>query len=229
MKSLASYLTHAQRKWRSGLAAIAAVLLIATCCLSASAQSGAGSIQGTVTDSTGAVVPGATIHVVNQATGVAANTTSNGVGFYQVPDLFTGTYTVSVTALNMKTQVQTTDLLANQTRVINPVMSAGTVSQQVTVKADLVQLTNTENGTIGTTLENQRISQLPMNGRNVLTLAANSVPGLEGGELDVGLEYQGMEYVADGVALDNDSFGGQQNGTEPCCRTRIQSRRFRST
>ncbi len=211
MKSLASYLTHAQRKWRSGLAAIAAVLLIATCCLSASAQSGAGSIQGTVTDSTGAVVPGATIHVVNQATGVAANTTSNGVGFYQVPDLFTGTYTVSVTALNMKTQVQTTDLLANQTRVINPVMSAGTVSQQVTVKADLVQLTNTENGTIGTTLENQRISQLPMNGRNVLTLAANSVPGLEGGELDVGLEYQGMEYVADGVALDNDNFGGQQN------------------
>ncbi len=79
------------------------------------------------------------------------------------------------------------------------------------MKADLVQLTNTEIGAIGTTLENQRINQLPMNGRNVLTLAANSVPGLEGGELDVGLEYQGMEYVADGVALDNDNFGGQQN------------------
>ena len=45
----------------------------------------------------------------------------------------------------------------------------------------------------------------------MLTLAANSVPGLEGGELDAGLEYQGMEYVADGVALDNDNFGGQQN------------------
>ncbi|MGB8844087.1 MAG: carboxypeptidase-like regulatory domain-containing protein [Terracidiphilus sp.] len=203
--------TRAFHKWRAYIFTIVAVLGLVADTSAVYGQSGAGSIQGTVTDSTGAVIPGASIHIANQATGVASDTKSNAVGFYQVPELFTGTYTVTVTAPNMKTEVQTTDLLANQTRVINPVMSAGTVSQQVTVKADLVQLTNTESGVIGTTLENQRINQLPMNGRNVLTLAANSVPGLEGGELDVGLEYQGMEYVADGVALDNDNFGGQQN------------------
>ena len=62
------------------------------------AQSGIGSIQGTVTDSTGAVMPGATVHVLNKATGVASATTTNSVGFYQVPGLLTGNYEVSVTA-----------------------------------------------------------------------------------------------------------------------------------
>jgi hypothetical protein len=198
-------------KWRACVSVIVAVLALVASSSAIYGQSGAGSIQGTVTDSTGAVIPGASIHIINTATNVASDTKSNDVGFYQVPDLFTGTYTVTVTAPNMKAEVQTTELEANQTRVINPVMTPGAVSQQVDVKADLVQLTNTETGMIGATIENQRINQLPMNGRNVLTLAANSVPGLEGGELDVGLEYQGMEYVADGVALDNDNFGGQQN------------------
>lgn len=178
---------------------------------SAKAQSGAGSIQGTITDPTGAVLPEAAIHVVNQATGVVADTKSNNVGFYQVPGLFTGTYTVTISAFGMKTYNQTIELLVNQIAVINAVMSPGAVTQQISVTANLVQLTNTENGTITSTLENQRISQLPTNGRSLLTLAANSVPGLEGGDLDVGVLYQGFEYVADGVPLNNDNFGGQQN------------------
>ncbi len=188
-----------------------AILGFAMGCLSASAQSGAGSIQGTVADSSGAVVPGASVHVVNQATGVAASTTSNGVGFYQVPDLFTGTYTVTISAPGMRAYSQTIDLLVAQIAVINAQMVPGAVTQQVNVKADLVQLTDTENGTVSSTLESQRINQLPMNGRSLLTLAANSVPGLEGGDEDVGMEPQGFEYVADGVPLDNDNFGGQNN------------------
>src|SRR5258708_39393058 len=52
------------------------------------AQSGAGSIQGTVQDATSAGVPGASVHVVNQATGVAIDTTSNTSGFYSVPGFF---------------------------------------------------------------------------------------------------------------------------------------------
>ena len=69
------------RKWNKPVLAIAAVLGLAMCCLPAVAQSGAGSIQGTVTDSTGAVIPGATIKVVNLATNVATTTKSNNVGF----------------------------------------------------------------------------------------------------------------------------------------------------
>ena len=91
MTNLASY-------WKRTFLAIAVVLGIALCCSTAIAQSGAGSIQGTVTDSTGAVIPGASIHVVNQGTNIAVDTKSNAVGFYQIPDLFTGTYVVTVTA-----------------------------------------------------------------------------------------------------------------------------------
>ena len=78
MKDLASY------SKRTFLVMIV-MLGIALYCSTATAQSGAGSIQGTVTDSTGAVIPGASIHVVNQGTGIAADTKSNAVGFYEFP------------------------------------------------------------------------------------------------------------------------------------------------
>jgi Carboxypeptidase regulatory-like domain len=199
------------RAWHSTIVLLTVALGAFLFSANVLAQSGAGSIQGTVTDPTGARIPGASIHVVNQATGVAADTKSNGVGFYQVPDLFTGTYTVKVSTPGMKTFVQTIDLLVAQIAVINAKMSPGAVTQQINVNANLVQLTNTENGTISSTLDAQRISQLPMNGRNLITLAADTVPGLAGGVSDQGLEDQGFEYVADGVPLNNDNFGGQNN------------------
>lgn len=173
------------------------------------AQSGAGAIQGTVVDATGAVIPGAAIHVVNNATGVAANTKSNGVGFYQVPGLFTGTYTVTVTAPNMKTYKVSIELQVAQAALIDPVMAAGSVTEQVEVASDLIQLTTFDNGTISSTLENDRISQLPMNGRTLLALAGMTTPGLEGnGQRANGLMGEALEYVQDGAPLSNRNFGG---------------------
>ena len=198
-------------RWRVLLLAAVAAVGSVICGPAAMAQSGAGSIQGTVTDSTGAVIPGASIRVVNQATKVAAAAKSNNVGFYQVPSLFAGTYIVTVSAPDMKTYVRTIQLLVSQTAVINPVMMPGAVTQQVTVTGNTLQLTDTTSGAISSTLENQRISQLPMNTRNLLTLAGDTVPGLEGGSRDNGLMPEATEYVADGVPLDNDNFGGQTN------------------
>jgi Carboxypeptidase regulatory-like domain len=113
MNDLASFLTRTLREWNAPILAIAAALSLALACSNALAQSGAGSIQGTVTDATGAVMPGASIHVVNQATGVAVDTKSNSVGFYQVPSLFTGMYVVSITAPGMKTYKQNIELRSN--------------------------------------------------------------------------------------------------------------------
>lgn len=193
---------------------IATAIVLAICGLEAMAQSGAGSIQGTVTDATGAVISGATIHVVNLATGVATDTKSNSVGFYQMPSLFTGTYSVTVTAQAMKTYQVTVELQVDQHAVIDPVMSAGAVSQQVTVAANVEQLTTKDSGTVGTVLESQRINQLPMNGRIVANLvqmvtpgAVNSAYGGPGSRVD-GLEGEGMDWVADGVTLTNRQFGG---------------------
>ena len=192
---------------------IAAGLALILCCSIAFAQSGAGSIQGTVEDATNAVIPKATIQVVNQATNVTVATRSNNVGFYQVPGLFAGTYTVTVTAPGMKTYKRTIQLLVAQTAVINPVMSAGAITQQVTVAANAVQLTTTNNGVISSTLENARINQLPMNGRSLLTLTGETTPGLEnGGQRVNGLDPAALEYVIDGVTTTQLLNGGEHDG-----------------
>jgi hypothetical protein len=212
MKNLASLMTRTFHLWNVPMLAIVAIIGLALCCSGAFGQSGAGSIQGTVTDSTGAVLPGATIHVVNQGTNVSTDTKASGVGFYQVPELFTGTYSVTVTAPNMKTYKTTIELLVAQEAVINPVMTAGAVTQQVEVAANAVQLTTTDNGAITSELENARINQLPLNDRLLTSLLAMTTPGYLGsssaGTALNGLSGESMEYVADGVPMVNRQFGG---------------------
>jgi hypothetical protein len=198
--------------------AIALVLAAVLCGLNAHSQSGAGSIQGTVTDPTGAVIPGAAVKVLNQATGVAVDTQTNAVGFYQVPELFTGTYIVSVTAPGMKTYNQSIELLVAQNAIINAALTAGAVTQQVTVSANTVQLETTDNGTITSTLENARINELPMNGRNIITLVNEVTPGLEScpesSSCANGLEGPATVYEVDGASLENREFGGVHQGAQ---------------
>jgi hypothetical protein len=189
--------------------AVAILLGMALCCSVALSQNGSGSIQGTVTDSTGAVVPGASIHVVNDETAVTTDTKSNGAGFFQVPELFTGHYTVTASASGMKTYKTSIELLVAQSAVINPMLTAGAVSEEVVVSGDAVQLTTTDNGAITSTLENERISQLPMNGRTLSTLVELMTPGLEnGGENIDGMKREALDYMVDGVSTQNVTNGG---------------------
>lgn len=193
---------------------LVALMGLMTLCQRASAQtqSGLSTIQGTVTDSTGAVIRSASIQVVNKATGVASAAKSNEAGFYQVPGLVTGTYNLTVTASGMKTHVFTVELQSAQTAVVNPVMAIGAVTDKVEVTASIVQLTDTNEGGISSVLENQRINQLPMNLRNITTLTQETTPGLEAGfgpgSRANGLAGEAMEYVADGAPLNNRNFGG---------------------
>lgn len=215
MKTLAHDLPHTMR-WSLLVRAVAA-LGLAMCCSNAIAQSGAGSIQGTVKDSAGAVIQGATISVANTATGVVSNTKSSNVGFYQVPSLFAGSYTVTFTAPTMKTYVYKVELQVAQAAVVNPVMTVGAVSQEVQVSGRAVQLTDTESGAITSVLENARINQLPMNSRVITSLVQETTPGLENGfgpgTRANGLPGEAIEYVADGAPLDNRNFGGPNAST----------------
>jgi hypothetical protein len=207
--------TQDRRTWISIVASrIVVVLGLALWCSIALAQSGAGSIQGTVQDATQAVIPGATIQVVNNATNVKETTKSSSTGFYLVPDLFAGDYTVSVTAPGMETYKTAIQLLVTQNAIINPVMTAGAVTQEITVSANAVQLTTTDNGSISSTLENQRVSQLPMNGRYLLSLTQMTTPGMENsGQQINGLPSAALEYVVDGATTTQLLNGGEHNGT----------------
>lgn len=216
MKKLASFLVDIA--WSGGRfrLALAALLAVGIGCCGLYAQSGAGSIQGTVTDSTGAVIPGAGVQVVNTATGVSLNTKTNGTGFYQVPSLFAGTYHVTVTASGMKTFEQTIDLLVAQHAEINFTLQTGTVTQKVTVEANAIQLINTTSGSVGATLDPARISQLPENGRDIISLVNETTPGLsscpESSSCANGLSGPAMEYEVDGATLTNREFGGVHAG-----------------
>ena len=152
MSKLACVLTRTNHKFSLLILVALAAAGFMAISLNVQAQSGAGSIQGTVSDSTGAVIPDATIHVVNAGTNVATDTKSNNVGFYQVPALFTGTYTITVTAPGMATYKANVELQVAQNAVINAKLSAGAVTTQIEVSSDIAQLTTTDNGTITSTL-----------------------------------------------------------------------------
>src|SRR5690242_958539 len=89
------------------------------------AQSGAGAIQGTVQDASSAVLPDCAVHVVNQKTGVSNDTKSNSAGFYSVPGLFAGSYTITFSAPGMKKYQTALALQDAQVAVINPKLTVG--------------------------------------------------------------------------------------------------------
>ncbi len=207
----------ALRVFRSIVSALVVVAGLTVTPGRAIAQSGMGSIEGTVTDPTGAIVPGAAVRVVNNATGVAVAVKSNNVGFYQVNGLFAGTYSITVTLAGMKTYNTSLELLVSQTAVINPKLALGSESQQVTVNANSVQLTTNDSPSISSTLEYQRINQLPENGRVITTLLNNTTPGLidagsasggAGGGYMNGMDTDALGYVIDGANANSNNAGG---------------------
>jgi hypothetical protein len=119
---------------------------------SLAAQSGAGSIQGTVKDASGSAIPHCPVHVVNQATNAANETVTNSSGFYSVPGLFAGNYTITFSAPGMKAYLTTISLQDAQNAVLNPSLTVGDVTQQVTVAGDTVQLATYDSGTVTTEL-----------------------------------------------------------------------------
>src|SRR5580698_1495898 len=195
-----------------GFAVLAGSLLLRSGLL---AQSGAGSIQGTVQDATGAAIVGCSVHVVNQSTAVGNDTTSNNSGFYSVPGLFAGNYTVTFSAAGMKKYQTLVALQDAQVAVLNPKLTVGDVAEQVTVAGDAIQLATYDSGTVSTQLDVNRMDQLPQNGRNVLGLAQNTVAGLEaGGTRANGIMQEGMEYSLDGAPMTNRNFGGEANSAQ---------------
>jgi len=197
---------------RIQLAIFSATLLLPACLL---AQSGAGTIQGTVQDATAAVIPSAVVQVVNQATGVTVDSTTNSSGFYAVPGLFAGNYKITISAPGMKKYESVVVLQNAQVLVLNPQLTLGDVAEVVNVSGETVQLATYDSGTVNTQLDAARIDQLPQNGRNVLGLAQNTVPGLEAnGTRANGLMGEGMEYSQDGAPMTNRNFGGEANSAQ---------------
>ncbi|HYO83631.1 MAG TPA: carboxypeptidase regulatory-like domain-containing protein [Bryobacteraceae bacterium] len=161
------------------------------------AQQGRSSIQGLVTDSTGATVPGATITIVNTETNVPFTTASSADGNYSAPALNVGNYTISAEKQGFKKLVRSgITLLIDQRAEINLQLDVGDISQSIEVTA-AVALVDTGSATVGKVIENKRVQELPLNGRNALSLVLLT-PGVksQAGPTNSGFGDRGIQLSA---------------------------------
>lgn len=139
-------------------------------------QSGTGEINGTVTDSSGAAVSGATVTISNPATGFSRVLRTNDGGIYSAPALNPGSYSVKVEKQGFQSQSRTgVELQVGQAPSLNFTMAVGNVAEVIEVTGGAPVL-DTEATSVGTVIENKRIVELPLNGRNYLQLAS-LIPG----------------------------------------------------
>jgi hypothetical protein len=149
------------------LAITMGVLLL---CTSAFAQGNAGRILGTVTDQTGGTVAGATVSVVDTARGVTRTLTTDDAGEYNAPNLTPGAYMVRAEAKGFKKlERQNIDVGVGKEVRVDLIVQPGEQEQTVTV-TEAVPLVETTNATLGGTLDNADIVDMPLNGRNYQNL-----------------------------------------------------------
>ncbi len=187
------------------------VLVFVLFCQRAYGQAETGSIQGTITDSSKAVLPKTAVHVVNLATGVVSDSVANNVGFYSVEGLFPGNYTVSFTAPGFQRLEQHLTLLAEQSFKLSPSLVVGSSSETVSVEGNAIQLANYNNGTISSDLDETRMSQLPENGRSVTNLFSQVTPDAmsNGGRPELnGALWRATTLVQDGSINNDLNYGG---------------------
>lgn len=136
------------------------------------------SITGTVRDTSGAVVPGASVKVTDPAQGIARTTATDSAGSYLVPALPPGTYDIQVTSQGFKTyHAQGVVLNAAQKMRADVSLEVGRVSTEVTVQGTNVGQVHTQSAQLGGTVTGKQITQLELNGRN-FTQLITLVPGV---------------------------------------------------
>src|SRR3989441_6386796 len=127
-------------------------------------------ISGSVRDQSGAVLPGAEVTATQTDTGIARSTVTNETGSYVLANLPLGPYKLEAALPGFRTFLQSGIVLQiNSSPLINPVMEVGQVSEQVEVQANAA-LVETSNVGVGQVIEQQRILELPLNGRQVTDL-----------------------------------------------------------
>ena len=137
------------------------------------------SIEGTVTDSSSAAIPGATITLLNTGTGIKITIQSNSAGYFLFPSLPAGVFNLSASGSGFKTsEISDLKLEAGGRRTVNMALEVGTQATVVTVKAEVaaVELSDVK---VAGMIESKQLSELPVAGRNFMSLAA-LLPGVTG-------------------------------------------------
>lgn len=176
----------------------------------ANAQSESGQVIGTVTDQTGAVVAGATLTLTNKANGLVLKAISNNAGELNLPAVPPGDYTAKIVASGFTSQVQAISVTVTQALTLIFKLKPGSVTTTVRVTG-AAALVNTTNATLGETIGTKQITQLPLNGRNILNLALLT-PGVTTGErVENGQDTVNRFSFSGGGALSGNGTRAQAN------------------
>lgn len=157
------------RVWTSVLVLFASLLLFV--CVPVFAQQNTADVVGTVTDSTGGVLPGATVTITNVGTNISQTATTNGAGDYVFNLLQVGTYNIKVEAKSFKTfSAPNITLAAGDRARVDAAMQVGDVAQTVEVYGNVAPALQTDTSTLGTLVTSQAVQDVPLNGRNFIRL-----------------------------------------------------------
>ena len=154
------------------LAAVLAIVLTFANVTFGQAQAAAADLQGVVKDATGAVVPNATVTARNPATNLSRNATTNDEGFYRIVNLTPGDYEITVEATNFKRAVlPRVTVTVGQSANVDVSLEPGQLSESVTISDATSEIVETSKTAVSTTIDQQRINNLPINERNYLSFA----------------------------------------------------------
>src|SRR5262245_33275451 len=161
------------------------------------------SLNGTVTDPTGAVIPGATLTLVNTQTGTLRETTSDAQGRYTMPQLAPGTYKLTAKTTGfVEVTINNIQLLVNQPATVPIVFEKlGATATTIAVEAAAVQV-NTSDASLGNAISSQAITEMPLYARNVVDLLAFQPGATANGSVNGGKTDQG-NVTLDGVDVNN--------------------------
>jgi len=184
---------------------------------SVSAQGTTTRVTGTITDSTGAAVSGATVTLTSEGTNAAITTQTSDSGSYVFDLIQPGNYSVTVEKQGFKKFISTNNgILVNQPSRINAALEIGDVSASVSVQGSAEQVQTSTSGNVGSTIEQQTLESLPivgLRGRNPLSLL-NFQPGIvsganSGGGVHVhGSRDRAFNFTLDGIDINESSAGG---------------------
>jgi len=199
-------------QWTRVLIVLMAIVLVAAC---AFAQSGQGSVEGTVTDSSGAVVPSAALKLTNEATGLSFTTASNETGYFRFPVVPVGTYDLTAESKSFAPYTQKGFPVTVGGKVNLPIslsLASQKESVEVTGEAPVVETTRTN---VASAVSARSVSELPVNGRNFLDftlLTPGVVRDVRGGDLS----FAGQRGTLNSLTIDgtdnNNTFFGQTLG-----------------
>ncbi len=197
-------------------------LLIASFSILSAQTAGTGALAGTVTDSSGAVIPNVTVTATSNDTGQVRTTTTEGNGGYRFSLLPPGVYKVSFSAGGFKpVDVPNVTIDVTETPVLNRALEVGGQAEQITVEAN-AETIQTASSTLGTTVNSQAATALPLNTRNYTNLlglsaganaSVNNATGLGKGAMEIavnGASTAQNTFQMDGVSIVNYASNGVQ-------------------